>query len=105
MICTLFTVKRSKIHGRGLFAGVDLLPGLMVPIVAAETDEEHCTRKTIEVGDTYWEPYHPFAFLNHSDYPNAEIFWCEEYECLYLHILKVIESNHEITIDYDSDGD
>lgn len=88
-----------------MFAGVDLLPGLMVPIVAAEVDEEHCTRKTIEVVGTYWEPYHPFAFINHSDNPNAEIFWCEDSDCLFLHILKVIETDHEITINYKTKGD
>ena len=100
MICTLFKVQQSKIHGRGLFAGVDLLPGLMVPVVAHEVDTDHVTRKTVYVDDKCWEPYHPFAFINHSDNPNAELFWCEDADCLYLLILKVIEADHELTIDY-----
>jgi len=102
VICTLFKVQQSQIHGRGLFAGVDLLPGLMVPVVAHEVDADSVSRKTIYVDDMLLEPYHPFAFLNHSDNPNTELFWCEDAECIYLLILKVVEADHELTINYDS---
>ena len=68
MICTLFKVQQSQIHGRGLFAGVDLLPGLMVPVVAHEVDADSVSRKTIYVDDMLLEPYHPFAFLNQAQY-------------------------------------
>jgi hypothetical protein len=103
MICTLFKVKRSQIHGKGCFAGVDLVPGIMFPIPTTQVPEKNCTEKTFYWEDEYYEPYKPFCYLNHSDYPNAEVFWFEDDNTLYLYTNKLILQDHEITINYDQE--
>ena len=99
MICSLLNVKRSQIHGRGCFAGVDLSPGIMIPITNTLVEKE--TDWTITDGEQVYDLFAPFRFLNHSDNANAEVVWIDD--IMYLHIMELTKVGHELTINYEPD--
>ena len=92
----LLYADRSKIHGRGCFAGVDLVPGVMIPVptMAAIANSDY----NLELEDRVVSLYTPFRFLNHSEVPNCEVQEWEE--TLYLCVTGVVRSGDELTINY-----
>lgn len=94
----MFYVRESQIHGRGVFAGVDLLPGIVIPVPSLRIKEPDDFSLDTEVGNL--RPYNPFCFLNHSSQANASLYLYED-DKLYLGILKVILTGEEIVINYE----
>lgn len=59
------------------------------------------TFRTIACDDgTIWDLYPPFCYLNHDDKPNARLFRGED-DRFYLTVLKSIQADTEVTINYD----
>jgi hypothetical protein len=52
-----------------------------------------------ENDDTYFMPYEPFKFLNHSDTPNCKVF-IDEWGTMHIEALQEIFEGEELTIDY-----
>jgi len=90
-------VGKSKIHGKGVFAWVRLKPGQFFHIPSYQTKKPGVRAAYDQDGKAY-EFFSPFAFLNHSDIPNAELW--EEQGCFELKVIKPIQTGEEITIDY-----
>lgn len=90
-------VDRSKIHGKGVFAWVDLKTKQFFHIPSYLTHKPGPRAAFTKDGKAY-EFFSPFAFLNHSETPNAELW--EDKGCFELKIIKPIKPGEEITIDY-----
>lgn len=93
-------VRRSPIHGRGLFA--------TRPIAADTVIGRYRTEPTDRPGPySLWSGEHRdcedvicrFRFLNHSDRPNVALY--DDYSVV---ALRPIEPGEELTLDYDGDG-
>ncbi len=95
-----FYKKRSHIHGFGCFSEDLLLAGeefdLPSYVDSLEPDD-----KTVWVGDIPYQLYNPFCFLNHSDDPNAALWWNED--GFFLTPIRDIPNGQEIFIDYGED--
>lgn len=52
---------------------------------------------------TWWEPFPPFRYTNHSDDPNCEVAYDEDDGTVYIEALRDIEPDEELTIDYGHD--
>lgn len=94
----MFSVRPSKIHGRGCFANQYLRPGMTFRVPCYQVSEETDHTVYCPDDDTIWELYSPFKFLNHSDDPNSWLGY--ENDSLVLFTLCDIESDEEITIEY-----
>jgi len=94
-----FFVDQSPIHGRGLFAGMDLSAGEMFGVYAGPVVKED-GMYVLWVEDTpggSWTGYegrNELRFMNHADEPNAEL---DGLDC---YALNDIPAGTEITIDY-----
>lgn len=96
-------VMPSKIHGMGLFCALDFeegssdfVHGILIPAASAG---DH----TFDWDDdNSFEPYPPYRFLNHSDTPNCEVAYDEEWSAMTIEALRDIEAGEELTIDYGS---
>ncbi len=93
MVC----VRRSAIHGLGVFAAVDIEAGTHIGTYeGAETDTDGTHVLWVE-DDPEWrliDGTGPFRWLNHSGTPNAEFDGPEIYAAV------DIEAGTEITFDY-----
>jgi len=91
-------VKKSGIHGRGLFAARPIAAGDYIGLYEGpEVLEDGMHVLWVETGDDEWTGYDgtgKLRFLNHADQPNAEM---DGLECF---ALRDIEAGEEITIDY-----
>lgn len=94
----LLYMSNSMIDGKGCFAGVDLIPGILIPIPGHDVKDE--TKFNLYREDeSMFMPYNPFCFLNHSENNNADVYEDEDGNFVLL-IAKVIKADQEITIDY-----
>ena len=98
-------VEKSKIHGHGLFAKHKMKKGYNFHIILNRvTDEEYNKTGYKEaemfLADEYtWDLRNSeYRFLNHSDEPNLD--WYEDGERIRIEVLKDVEENEELTIDY-----
>ena len=109
-----FHVNRSKLHGRGVFTRMDLeygwsfdcpsyKSGTPIPRYDAYGLEikEEVSPHTVVVDGVDYELYNPYTFLNHSDMPNAELWFTED--GFQLELLYDVETGEEITINYTED--
>jgi SET domain-containing protein len=96
-----YHIKRSAIHGRGLFAARKYKKGDLIGIY----DGQVTTREGNYVLHT-WDPEGnavkiagkgPLRFVNHSSRPNADFFGDE------LYAVKRIQAGDEITFNYGPD--
>lgn len=94
-----FLVAESPIHGKGLFAGVDLQPGEPIgqydgPVV--EENGMHVLWVENEESDGWigYDGQNELRYMNHADRPNAEM---DGLEC---YAIEFIPAGNEITIDY-----
>jgi len=100
----LAQVSRSSIHGRGLFARVDIQTDELIGEYAGkatQTNGMHVLWIWNEQTDQ-WEGVNgdnEMRFLNHSNQPNAEFYGTE------LYALRKIAAGEEITFDYQWDED
>jgi len=99
MTDSLFRVRSSPIHGRGLFAAVDLEAGQHLGVYEGpEVEEDGMHVLWVEEtpgGDwTGYDGQNELRFMNHADEPNAEL---DGVDC---YTLKKIPAGTEITIDY-----
>ena len=98
----LVEVLESLIHGHGVFAAVDLEAGeeLEISYVVLDDDDTD-TIWNNSFGGWYPSPEIPWAYLNHSDKPNAEMN--HEGQDMFLLLLRDIKAGEEIVIDYGED--
>jgi len=97
LLPALVYTDKSKIHGTGVFAGVDLPAWLHLLIPC----QDRPAAKNQTVDDSFGDglfPQAPFCYLNHSDEPNSEVVYDEE--DLYLVLRQTVKADHELTIDY-----
>jgi len=91
-------VGESPIHGKGLFAAVELAAGHWIGTFEGRvTREDGMHVLWIEGDEGEWTGYdgiNDLRFLNHSDQPNAEM---QGLQCF---ALTAIPRDREITIDY-----
>ncbi len=97
-------IRRSAIHGQGMFAGEDIRNGEHIQIIRGtiahkvthSARDSHIIGNWIGIGKDLWiKPLEPFLHLNHSCEPNAAIFGKR-----ILVALKNIRLGQEITMDY-----
>ena len=90
---------KSQIHGHGVFARGNLKAGRHLRIPYARLDDEDTEVIWNNSFDGWYpSPEIPWAYLNHSDTPNAAVV---QDECkLLLEPLRDIARGEEITIDY-----
>src|SRR3989304_4336087 len=95
-------VKESLIHGFGVFAAEDLEVGhsLTIPYAILDEDGTDMIFNNSFVG-WYPSPEIPWAYLNHSETPNAEII--DDSNKLMLVLLRDVDAGEELTIDYGSE--
>ena len=108
---TVFAVRvgQSK-FGLGVFAGQRLRVDDAVGEITGEVidDPDYGSDFCMDLGNQLsLEPADPFRFLNHSCQPNCEIVqWCSEEgdaepgAQLWLHAVREVQSDEELTIDY-----
>jgi len=93
-----FTIGRSQIHGRGLFAGEAIAAGAHIGTFkgpATDSDGTHVLWLVDEVGRAEGRlGTNALKYVNHAAKPNAEF---HDYE---LYALRDIAESEEITIDY-----
>ena len=118
-----FTARTSPIHGRGVFAAVDLAADLRLleyrgqRISVAEADQRY--RGTVLAGHTYLFTLNQHYLIdgdingnsarwfNHSCAPNCDaqvyvnIDYLEHKDKVWIHTLRPIASGEELTFDYD----
>jgi SET domain-containing protein len=99
MDTSLFRVDSSPIHGRGLFADVDLEAGEYIgayegPIVTEDGMYVLWVEETPGGDWTGYDGQNELRFMNHADQPNAEL---DGLDC---YTLEKIPAGTEITIDY-----
>ena len=93
--------RQSSIHGPGVFARKlieeeqwQYIYGMLIPKPSMYGFENE--------NETWWEPFPPFRYTNHSNDPNCEVFRCED-GTTYIEALRDIEPDEELTIDYGYD--
>ncbi len=93
-------VKKSPIHGMGVFAAEDIeideweyVYGMMVPASSVYGFEHN---------DAWMEPFPPFRYTNHSDSPNCEVHMDDD-SVMDIMALRNITKGEELTIDYGFD--
>jgi len=91
----------SKIHGRGCFASFPMNKGekQFVPsfLQPKPNDRSVCIDYN---GATWYDLFNPFCFLNHSNRPNAELYWCDKENGFILELIEDVVNGEEITFDY-----
>ncbi len=96
-----YVVRRSPIHGRGLFARVSIPTDHQIGLYegrVTQRDGEHVLWVEDDEGRAFGiEGQNDLRFVNHSKSPNA-VFLGDE-----LHSLRPIEEGEEITFDYGED--
>lgn len=95
----MFSVRPSKIHGRGCFADKNLRPGTEFGVPSYRTDEPTYHAVTWDCDGDWWELYSPYRYVNHSKKPNAEFYLADD-DTWNLYILRAISKDEEVTIDY-----
>ena len=98
----LIEIKKSTIHGLGVFAKEIIHVGEWHYIygMAVPGDNNYC----FDDDDTHWEPFPPFRYLNHADEPNCEVGKDDNGEW-YIEVIKTILIGEELTISYEDDYD
>ena len=98
-------VAKSKIHGLGLFARKAMKKGHEYHITLNRVSNAEYNRTTDEEAELFLYDKHlwdlrdsDYRYLNHSFYPNLE--WYEAGDKIRIEVLKDIEKNKELTIDY-----
>jgi hypothetical protein len=91
--------KPSGIHGRGCFTDCYLRPGTEFDVPCYQTNKATDHSVTWEEDGDWWEFYHPYRFINHSENPNAELYLAED-GTWNLYILRKVRKDGEITIHY-----
>jgi len=92
-------VDESNIHGRGLFARMNIRQGTLIGYYAGpQTRQNGMHVLWVEAeGEDEWLGYdgcNELRFMNHADHPNGEM------EGLDLYALRDIQKGEEITINY-----
>ena len=87
-------VKRSPLHGRGLFAKSTIRKGTLIGIYEGRKTKRDGTYVLWVEDDFGIDGTNELRFVNHSPAPNA-VFWGEE-----LHAIKTIREGDEITHHY-----
>ncbi len=91
----MFTVKESRIHGKGLFAEINIKEGTVIAFLEGkrtEQDGPHVLWIDDEIG---FEVVNECRYVNHSPDPNAAY-----YDDLTLVALRDIQPGEEITHHY-----
>lgn len=100
------SVKKSKIHGYGVFTNEPIkkggfiaeLKGSKIHYKSSVVGQSNRYSDWIGIGkDTWIDPIDEFQYLNHSCNPNAGL---KGMRTLRMHALRDIEAGEEITIDY-----
>lgn len=114
------TIKRSSIHGFGLFADVDFENGKILCLLDGQLmnwDHYEKLRKQIDLGkyQNYifmeWNALPDkkllvrafrtkYSYINHSKYPNVAVF----YDPIRIETIKEIKKGDEILIDYSKES-
>ena len=97
----MFSVRRSKVHGRGCFANQSIRVGTVCRAPGYEVDEDQATFRSIWDGDQAYNLYSPFCYLNHDNDPNADLYLTDDGWELYF--LRHVAKDEEVTIDYGFD--
>jgi len=99
----MFSVRPSKIHGKGCFANQLIRVGTVCRVPAYEVDEETWTSVMDEESGKIYEFYCPFKYLNHSSDPSAEVYLTDTGWEVYF--LRDVGRDEEVTIYYGEDWD
>lgn len=98
-------VRRSPIHGHGVFAKERLREGLYQNIYGYLT--EYIPGSQTERYGFEWDerdhfvPWAPWCFVNHSSTPNCAVY--TEGDDVFIEVLEDIYKDQELTIDYGFD--
>lgn len=93
-----FYVDHSKIHGRGMFARSALKIGRSFDVPSSKAPKDgHFVVQDPDGG--YHLLYNPYGFMNHSDDPNAVLYF--DGECFTLELIKSIKKDEEVVFDYE----
>ena len=108
----LITVKESPVHGKGLFAKIDIPEDKTVMLIEGEIiDENECVRREEEENNVYifWNGDHyidstneVIMYINHDCEPNCIVDEIEGNR-LGIYAVRPIQAGEEITIDYGYD--
>ena len=98
----MFSVRPSKIQGRGCFANQSIRVGTVCYVPSYPIDEEDATFRSVCWGEEFFNVYSPFSFLNHDNDPNAELYLTED-DDWELYFLRQVGKDEEVTIDYGFD--
>lgn len=90
--------RQSAIHGLGVFAceRIEAEDWQYVYGVNTPTNSLFCFDNE---NGTWWEPFPPFRYTNHSNNPNCEVTYDDD-GIVYIEALRDIEIGEELTIDY-----
>lgn len=101
----LIEIRRSPIHGHGVFAKKVIRPGTIQNIYGYLTEYipgSQTERYGFEWDDKYhFVPWAPWCFLNHSTEPNCYVY--VEGDNVFIEAIERIYTGSELTIDYGFD--
>ena len=92
-------VRQSEIHGFGVFARTRIEAGSWQYVYGMLTPAQSVYGFEVD-GTTWWEPFPPFRYTNHSNEPNCEVFHDVLEDMTVIEALRPIEPGEELTIDY-----
>ncbi|HPO55845.1 MAG TPA: SET domain-containing protein [Ignavibacteriaceae bacterium] len=103
-------VRESEIHGKGIFASVDIPANAHILVIQGEIiSEEECIRRENEEENVYifWNELNyidvantqKIKYINHNCDCNCEV-WDRDEESLWLVSSRDIKAGEELTIDY-----
>ena len=94
-------IRQSSIHGLGVFARNEIEEDHWQYIYGDETDDPPVHQQKycfVGYGCSWFLPYRPFKYLNHSDEPNCVVV--DEEGTMIITALHLILPGEELTIDY-----
>lgn len=100
-------VRRSGIHGKGVFATSDYGVGDKIgewPVLAVDDAATAALQAYVfETPDGNVLCMGAGAFINNSDQPNSKILYSREADTLFAVAVRRIKAGTELTIDYETD--
>jgi uncharacterized protein len=95
----MFIIRKSEIHGKGVFAYKGIKRGKIIYKVSLDKIYNYPKKRCAYIGRQRWISDKNFLnFVNHSCEPNAKFIIRAKIP--FLRAMKIINSGEEITVDY-----
>lgn len=91
----MYMVRRSRVHGKGLFSTKRIPRGMVIGVCDTEEAAEDCIY-TLWVDDKGYKVTCDFRYINHSESPN--VAYCDDFSVI---ALENISRGQELFHDYD----